>query len=67
MLVCLTALLRSEQPVILGTMAALQTQPALLSFAATRTDSGPLNTAYATAYPLAVVLKIILAQLILAM
>ena len=28
--------------------------------------SGPLNTAYATVYPLAVILKIILAQLLLA-
>jgi putative transport protein len=67
LLACLMACQSREQPVMLGTMAALQTQPALLSFAATRTDSGPLNTAYATAYPLAVVLKIILAQLILAM
>lgn len=67
LLACLLALRQRDQPVLLGTMAALQTQPALLSFAATRTDSGPLNTAYATAYPLAVVLKIIFAQLILAL
>jgi putative transport protein len=66
LLACLAIFRQREQPVILGAMAALQTQPALLSFAATRTDSGPLNTAYATAYPLAVVLKIILAQLVLA-
>lgn len=66
LLACLAIFRLRELPVILGTMAALQTQPALLSFAATRTDSGPLNTAYATAYPLAVVLKIILAQLVLA-
>ena len=53
-------------PTILGAVAGFQTQPAVLTFAATKVPSGPLNTAYATVYPLAVILKIILAQLLLA-
>jgi putative transport protein len=51
-------------PTILGAVAGFQTQPAILTFAATKVPSGPLNTAYATVYPLAVILKIILAQLL---
>ena len=53
-------------PAILGAVAGFQTQPAVLAFAATKVPSGPLNTAYAAVYPLAVILKIILAQLLLA-
>ena len=49
---------------ILGAVAGFQTQPAALTFAATKTPSGPLNTAYATVYPLAVILKIVMAQLL---
>ncbi len=52
-------------PAILGAVAGFQTQPAVLTFAATKVPSGPLNTAYAAVYPLAVILKIILAQLLL--
>lgn len=48
-----------------GVVAGLQTQPAVLSFASTRVENGPLNTSYATTYPIAVILKIILAQLLL--
>lgn len=51
-------------PTILGALAGFQTQPAVLTFAATKVPNGPLNTAYATAYPLALILKIILAQLL---
>ena len=35
--------------------------------AATKAPSGPLNTAYAATYPLAMILKIILAQVLLAL
>jgi hypothetical protein len=37
-------------------VSGLQTQPAILTFAATKAPSGPLNTAYVEAYPLAVIL-----------
>ena len=52
-----------SEPVRLG-VAGLPLVAAL-TFAATKVPSGPLNTAYATVYPLAVILKIILAQLLL--
>ena len=58
---------RRATPVVLGVMCGYQTQPAALTFAATRTDVGRLHTAYATVYPLALVLKIILAQLLVFM
>lgn len=56
---------RRTTPAMLGVMCGFQTQPAALSLAATRTEVGALHTAYATVYPLALVLKIILAQLLL--
>jgi putative transport protein len=56
---------RRATPAVLGVMCGFQTQPAALSMAATRTDVGSLNTAYATVYPLALVTKIVLAQLLL--
>lgn len=56
---------RRATPAVLGVMCGFQTQPAALSMAATRTDVGALNTAYATVYPLALVTKIVLAQVLL--
>jgi putative transport protein len=56
---------RRATPAVLGVMCGFQTQPAALSMAAARTDVGGLNTAYATVYPLALVAKIVLAQLLL--
>lgn len=56
---------RRATPTVLGVMCGFQTQPAALSLAAERTDVGGLHTAYATVYPLALVGKIILAQLLL--
>ncbi len=50
---------------IFGASSALQTQPAALSFAAARVPHGPLNLAYATVYPLSMILKVVLAQLLL--
>lgn len=55
-----------ELATLLGVVSALQTQPAVLTFSATKAPSGPLNTAYAATYPLAMILKIILAQVLLA-
>lgn len=56
---------RRTTPVMLGVMCGFQTQPAALSMAASRTEVASLNTAYATVYPLAIVAKIVLAQLLL--
>lgn len=49
----------------LGMLAGLQTQPAVLSFAAQQTGDDVPNTGYAAAFPVAMVLKIILAQALL--
>lgn len=49
---------------ILGIASAYQTQPAALAFAESRVDRMQLTAAYASVYPLALILKIILAQLI---
>lgn len=56
-----------ELATLLGVVSALQTQPAVLTFSATKAPSGPLNTAYAATYPLAMILKIILAQVLIAL
>ncbi len=56
---------RRALPTVLGVMCGFQTQPAALSLAAERTDVAGLHTAYATVYPLALVGKIVLAQLLL--
>ncbi len=49
----------------LGVGAGFQTQPAALTFATARLPSGPLTLAYASVYPLSMVLKVLLAQLLL--
>jgi putative transport protein len=49
-----------------GMLAGLQTQPAVLSYAAEQTRNDLPNIGYATVFPTATVLKILLAQLILA-
>jgi len=51
--------------VLIGMLAALQTQPALLSFAHEQTDNELPNIGYATVYPIAIIGKILLAQLLL--
>jgi len=50
---------------LLGALSGLQTQPAALSFAASRASSEKVQLGYAGVYPLATILKIILAQLLL--
>jgi putative transport protein len=50
----------------LGASAGLQTQPAALTFAAQKLGAAEVNLAYATVYPSAVVLKVLLVQILLA-
>ncbi len=49
-----------------GMLAGLQTQPAVLSYASEQTGNDLPNIGYATVFPTATVLKILLAQVILA-
>jgi putative transport protein len=48
-----------------GVVAGMQTQPAVLAFASERYAGEAANLGYATVYPLAMILKIIIAQLVL--
>lgn len=57
--------LRMPSPLLLGLLAGLQTQPALLGHAIEQTKSDRPNLGYAGVYPLAVVLKIVIAQALL--
>lgn len=45
-----------------GSCCGLQTQPAALAFASEKMDRGPLALAYATLFPMALLLKVIIAQ-----
>jgi putative transport protein len=47
-------------------LAGLQTQPAVLGFALEQTNNDLPNIGYATTFPLAVIVKILLAQLLVA-
>ena len=50
-----------------GMLAALQTQPALLAYSQEQTRNDLPNIGYATVYPLAMIVKILVAQLLLAL
>jgi putative transport protein len=50
---------------LMGVISALHTQPACLAFANEKDDSGAANIGYATVFPTAMVVKILLAQVIL--
>jgi putative transport protein len=50
---------------LVGMLAGLQTQPAVLGFALERTRNELPNVGYARVYPIATIAKIILAQLLL--
>jgi putative transport protein len=50
---------------IMGLMAAMHTQPACLAFANEKDNTGAANISYATVFPTAMIIKILLAQLIL--
>ncbi|WP_198409536.1 aspartate:alanine exchanger family transporter [Limnochorda pilosa] len=57
--------LRIPMPVLTGMVAGLQTQPATLAFATEQARSEHPNVGYAAVYPVAMVAKILLAQLLL--
>ena len=48
-----------------GLAAAVMTQPALLAWGQERFGCGPVDEGYATAYPLAMIAKVMLAQAVL--
>lgn len=58
-------LLKMPFALVSGLLAAVQTQPAVLGFAVEQSRSDVPNLTYARTYPLALVLKIVLAQLLL--
>lgn len=51
--------------VLVGVLAGIQTQPAVLSFASEQADNDLPSVGYATVYPAATLAKILLAQLLL--
>lgn len=57
--------LRIPMPVLAGMLAGLQTQPAALAFAVDQARSEVPHVGYATVYPTAMIVKILLAQLLL--
>ena len=60
-------LLRSSPQTLAGVIAGTQTQPAVLAYATAQVaDDRQVNLGYATVYPLAMIAKIVLAQVILA-
>ncbi len=52
-------------PLLIGAMCGTQTQSAALGFASSRTDAMGANVGFATVFPLATILKIIYAQLLI--
>lgn len=58
-------LLKIPMGLLVGMLAGMQTQPAVLSFALEQTHNDLPNIGYATVYPVATIAKILLAQLIL--
>jgi putative transport protein len=58
-------LLKIPLGILSGMLAALQTQPAVLSFAAEQADNDLPNIGYATVYPLAFIAKVLIAQVLL--
>jgi putative transport protein len=60
-------LLRIPMARMIGVLAGIQTQPALLGFAVNQTGDEEPNVGYAAVYPMALIAKIVLAQVILAL
>lgn len=60
-------LLKIPMSLLIGMLAGLQTQPAVLGFASEQTSNELPNIGYATVYPIATISKIIFAQLLLAL
>ncbi len=65
-MICARIILKMPFNLIMGMMAAMHTQPACLAFANEKDHTGAANISYATVFPTSMVLKIILAQVILA-
>jgi putative transport protein len=61
------AVLHAPVDVLCGVLAGMQTQPAVLAFAVEQAGDDLPNTGYASVYPVATILKIVLAQVILVM
>jgi putative transport protein len=62
-----TLALRLSPQALSGTLAATQTQPAVLAAACEgQADERAVNIGYATVYPIAIIAKIVLAQVVLA-
>jgi putative transport protein len=73
---CITALLtlwigyrliKIPMSLLIGMLAGLQTQPAVLAYALEQTENDLPNIGYATVYPVAMMVKILLAQLLAAL
>jgi putative transport protein len=58
-------LLKIPMGLLIGMLAGLQTQPAVLGYALEQTGNDLPNVGYATVYPVAIITKILLAQLLL--
>jgi putative transport protein len=58
-------LLRIPMSILVGMLAGLQTHPALLSFATEQTGNDVPTIGYTAVYPVAIIAKIIIAQLLL--
>ena len=59
--------LRIPMSLLIGMLAGLQTHPAILSFTTKQTGNDLPNIGYATVYPMAMISKIILAQVVVAL
>lgn len=59
-------LLRIPLSLLLGMFAGIQTHPALLSFATEQTQNDVPTIGYTTVYPVAIIAKIVIAQLLIA-
>lgn len=57
--------LKIPMSVLIGILSGLQTQPAILAFSTEQTENDLPNIGYATVYPFAMILKILLAQILL--
>jgi putative transport protein len=60
-------LLKIPMGILIGMLAGIQTQPAVLGFALEQTGNDLPNIGYASVYPVAIIAKIVLAQLLLAL
>lgn len=61
------ALLKVPYPTLAGVLAGLQTQPAVLAFSVEQTQEDTPTIGYATVYPVAMIAKVLLGQLLVAL